>query len=552
MAKKYEWIKEARSPVYTANIHTWRANERRFRGGRAVAAELTPFDWEVRNRIGHYRHRQTKIVYDNYPARYVESITGHIVREDLKVEWDSLGDPASDKDLAKLFNESVDGTSKDASSFSAFAKEQIGWSIVTGHRWIFADSTREPGRNIADAKAGRRGFLSGISPTIVPDFHYVDGGLGYFILRIARRSPSINARNQWSSGEIVHHILMTRAGFDGFGNEFKGGGWWEFDDKSDLVPGGSGNWDSTEGEIPVSLLYYARDDYDAKLDTDDPYIGLNSLPVTGKAAERNAALAPLFLNDTTISRSGTEVLGQIASVLMDIRSAHVFDVLDGAKGIQWMLNVGQKAHGIGMKMLAEGSRWPALPPAQGGSQGAAPPMQIVDSAAGVMSSQAFAAITEPLVNLATGMAMLEALGAMDASGVAKNVTFQHREGARLADVATEGEQSFRTALGYLAARSGLKNWQGSVSLNKKFDLTEFGERLLALFNAETLAGIRSETADSEGMAQLVKELRIATDPKVLGDIVGEYKKSAKERTAQTAQLRTLANTTGENPEDVEP
>jgi hypothetical protein len=537
VAKKYEWVGQARSPVFTANVSTWRANERRFRGGRSVAAELTPFDWEVKNKIAHYRHRQSKIVYENFPARYVEAITGHIIREDFKVDWKELGDPENQKDLAYYFQGAIDGTTKDASSLTAFVKEQIGWSIVTGHRFIMADAPRVGSQNLRDVKAGRRGWLSGISPTVVPDFHYVDGGLAYMILRVPRRMPTVKNSLQFDSGENVHHILMVRQGFDGFGEEFIKGGWWEFNKKFDLADGGSakGDWAATGGEIPVSLLYYARDEYDATAETDDTYLGM---------------IDRTNLRDTTISRSGTEVLGHISSTLMDLTSAQVFDVLDSAKGIQWLLNVSKSAHTIAMKMIRDGSRWPALPPPTNTGTGGAPAQQVVDSAMGAVPSERFDGLCNRLREIAIQNAMLEALGGLDASGISKSYTFQHREGAKLADMATETEQTFKTSIGYLAALSGQKKWTGKISVNKKFDLTEFGDRVMALFQAESLAGISSETADAEGLTELIKQLRITTDATVLEKIKGEYKASSAAKTKQATQLGALARRTGVPPNNL--
>src|SRR5665213_1607354 len=249
--------------VYLARAQEWRDTERRLRGGRDVLQELVPFDFAPVTSL-EYRQRRRRARYVNFPDDIASMIVGHVMQAAATINFGKLGkveraQGQAAPSNAELFFYNVDGVGNDASQWSNFWRRELRMAMATGHRWEYVDQRGKAARTQADVQAGLRPYVVGLSPLRVTDWEFEHNTLLYAIIRhrLAHRFLSTDPRAQRHPA----YTLLVKQGFDEFGTDFEGGGWWNFNADGTPVANAdgepqAGDWSRTLGEIPMTPLYY--------------------------------------------------------------------------------------------------------------------------------------------------------------------------------------------------------------------------------------------------------------------------------------------------------
>lgn len=506
-------------PIYAARKQEWLTNERRFRAGRGILAELVRFDWESlpaaegpvakdepRTALPgeHYSLRQSQATYPNFPAAYASMLTGHLMQKrpepDQALKFGHLGtvsrpEGGTDPNFAELVYYNADGVGNDGSQWDTWWDGVNQWAIVTGHRWLFVEAPARPGTSKREVLDGRRPYLIHYSPLAVSNWHFEEGKLVWAVIRFGYRRPRIGTggRLEGNATETGYRLLV-RAGHAALGQEFAGGGWFEFDkDGAPLLgPNGEprrGNWAKTQGEIPGWVHYYQRDSED-------------------------------------MSRSGITELGNAAVAYMNLDSAATFDAWDAASSVSFLLGVDGNAHQVVADQLKTGSRVVSVPASR---DGVSPTM--VDSAAGAVAGGVLNERLTRIRETARDLANLEASSVPDSSGLSKQMGFAEAKAPRLALLASEVESSQNTAIRFLELRFGFTQPTGAVRWPRQFDLAPLLDRLERYFGLEEQTGYRSATVSARAMVAAAKEAGLLGDDDKADAIEDEYGASIAGRMA---------------------
>lgn len=521
------WL-DAKHPVYKTHEERWKLNERRLRGGEDVLDELRPYAWEYegnlsaadlileRERSGrelssgyvtrgqtteHYDFRRREATYVNFPELFALAMTGFMMRQapepGSSLNLGSLGNVrrlvSGRPSAAELVYYNVDGAGNDGSQWDLWWMSALRRAMATGHRWIFCDAPEVGAATEADWLAGNRPYLTEYSPLQVPLWHYDKGSLAFSVARFFRPQPRVVRDSlEGMDGNRQHYLLMVREGVEGLGDEYKRGGWWLYDPDKKLEL--EGDWESTEGQIPLFPLYYDRD--------------------------RGTAERPSF------SRAGLTELGQLAVSYLNLSSAWDFDVWDAAGSVQLLLGVTQDAFNVMTGMLRMGNKMAPVP--RDDHTGAAP--DVYDASQGAVSAEVFGKRLEIKRAEARELAAMESVGTPDASGRSKEAGFADLKSPRLALMASELEQAQNTAIHFLEQRfrTGRKP-TGSVKWDRQFELLDILKHVREIFELETLARLRSTRVGVEGMLKVIKERGLVNDDEQLTEIRQQYEEAAESR-----------------------
>lgn len=498
-----EWL-DTTHPVYDANEALWRKNERRMFGGDAVLDELRPFQWEEKGG-DHHEDRKAEAAYLNFPALLAESVVGHLFREapvaDENLSFGNLGEVSQpegeEPSQAAQVHKNADGIGNDASQWDAWWSAVERRAMATGHRWLMVEATPEAPANREQELGGLRPYLVEFSPLAVTNWYYRRGQLQFAIVRIRDRQPTITEdgstldRNDREKG----YLLLVREGYQGLGEDYVGGGWWKYDPDRDLVDNGS--WELTDGEIPLWPHYYERS------------TGTDELEA--------------------ISRPATTELGQIAVALMNLNSAANFDAWDAAASVIYATGVDKDGLEAAQDQYNDGSKIVGLPVNQDTHE----PPQIHDGSVGAVVAEVFARRTEAMIEQAEKIATQEASGEPGSSGRSKQLGFADVKAPRLAQMASEIENSQNIALHFLERRFGVDQPSGSVTWTREFDLTPLVDEIEGLFELEALAGVRSPTVAARGMTAAVRDRGLVTEEEEIEGVEDEYRQSAEDRARDT-------------------
>ena len=556
MASHYEWL-GSKHPIYLDNEDMWRRMETRFYGGEPVLEELREFDWEVRHRTemgvddeqqrqalresgwfnnetDHFQLRQRMSVYINFGDLFSRTIVGHLMRKrptpEEGLDFGTLGAISTEDDgepsQAELVYYNADGVGNDGSQWDNFWGSASRHAMSTGHRWIMVESPISAPATRADEIEGVRPYLVEYGPLDVTNWFFAGGHLQFAILVYHERNPRIERDRLEGNDPEKRYLLMTREGFEGFGDEFAGGGWFRFDadqkplweesstrDEDDEIEPSSamGEWSSTDGEIPMFPLFYER----------------------AKSTPSHAAM----------SRSGTVEISQAAIAYMNLSSAADFDVWDAAQSMQFILGADAEGYNLAIAKMKEGNK--TIPITINKKTGNPP--TIYDGSSGAVVAQTFETRLGRKMEEARELAALEATSAADSSGASKQAGFADIRAPRLALMASEVEQAQNTAIHFLEMRFGNAAPTGSVEWPREFELTPLMDSIRELFELQVLAGVESPTLTTRAMMAAVRSKGLATDDKVEATIEAELQESADAALAE----KTQANAQGAEEREVD-
>jgi hypothetical protein len=525
-----EWL-NATHPVWDAWAETWAQNERRLKGGWFVLDELRPFDWEVAEGRKAYEARRKQATYMNFPDIFLTAMAGHLMRKRPtppdSLDFGSLGsvvraEGASKPDLAEVIYYNTDGIGMDGSQWDNFWMAAWRRAGATGHRWIMVEAPAQGATNVQEQIQGLRPYLVEYSPVVVTNWSIRAGQLDWAIVRVGMRVPKVseNGTLGGNNGENGY-LLLVRAGVQDLGAEYAGGGWWLYG--ADKKEQQKGQWEATQGDIPMFPLFYERD------------TGVDAL-TTKESGELKAQAA--------MSRPGITELGQAAISYMNLSSAADFDVWDAAKSMTFLSGMDADGWNLAMAKIKEGSRYVPLKPATSLASAAAGAVTVQDSATGAVASDTFDKVLSRKLAEVEKLAMREATSVPDSSGESKNVGFMEAKAPKLAMFAAELENAQNTALYFLEQRAGAVAPAGMVNWTREFDLTDVSEIVRDVLGIEKLAGLSSPTLESAAMMKVVEARQLVTGDKVLEAVRAEYQESATEQQTAKAQKQAFASSFG--------
>ena len=500
-------------PIYTKTKDRWRRAERRLRGGWPVIdQELQKFIWEGEPDFELRKHRAA---YPNFEAGYLLSLYGHILREaprpDKGLAFGALGPvlrPAGQTSptLAELVYFNVDGVGGDGQQFYAWLMGVAMRAGATGHRWVMVEHTEERPGTVADWMAGKRPYAVEYSPLAVPNWDIRRGQLQWMIVKIPRRAPASDGSRWTGNAYRKHTLLLVRKGFTELDDlapsvALSGGGWWELDDRGNFIDGKAGNWDRTNGEIPMTALYHLTSVSD---DEDYP----------------------------AMSQSGCEVLGNLSAAFMNQESARESNAWRSASDPLFLLGVDSESFKTARDVWEGGSFIVPVPPTQ---EGNIPTVQ--SGATGVVASEVFGGILEDIVAEAERQAALQATSTPDSSGRSKEVGFAEKRGPVLSLAAENLESGINSILRFFELRAGYTNPTAEIRLPREFDLEAVADTISRFFETFRVTRLRSPTLEVKAAMALADDAGLVADDAERTAIEAELKASAGSAATAAAQAR---------------
>ena len=385
---------------------------------------------------------------------------------------------------AQMLWDNADGVGPDARSWDAFWYDEAAAATATGYRWIYVETAPLPegpefrtpsGAPNERAESLARPYLVGFSPLDVPYWRESAGRLDAAVLKLSERRLSVAAGGGVEEEDVpVYHVLV-RAGFTGFGDAMKGGGWWVVDEEGDVVVDEAGaerkgTWEKTGGMIPLTRLYYERP------------------PKTGA---KTTTGAPSGL------RAGTYGLGAIAAELMDLGSVAFHDLWTSAKRQRFVpVRDAETA-----KALAERSSDPVVfvPMPEGGA------FDVVDSGE-ISANGVLVAERQALTEQAYRFITRELATAPDASGRAKEVEHARGTSPRLASFARNVEEAQNFCLRMLELRWVAGSDGARATWTKRFDLESAAKALQPLVESMAASGLSSPTVWADYVLAALREV----------------------------------------------
>lgn len=542
------WLNQA-SPLYKELSWLWEQNETRFEGGHNVRDELWRFEWETRGfgaaggglsmlRDGiaiprrsrkskvanasltlgkedycdssselapgeHYGRRQDSAIYVNLMEAFATDIVGHIFRQapapDAGLDFGQLGIVRRIEDIdeptrAELAYFNIDGIGSGGSQWDSFWSYQLKLAMATGYRWIYVDAPLEAAGLQRRERLGFRPYLVGFSPRQVINHHYLNGNLEWAIVKLASRRPRVVNNSFEGNDTLDETLLLVRAGNTDFEDEgeggirFREGGWWRFDSEGNLIEGMSGNWDRTNGEIPMSPLIYDR-------------------------------------HDRLLGRPGLTELGNASIAMMNVQSAADFDAWDSAASVIAVRGADSKGYNLFITKIHEGNRLAPLPANE--ETGKTPELEDISN--GLVAADVFDKRISAILRSADRIRGTEATSGPQNSGLAQQAGFTLGNVPRLSLVAANLETCMNTSLHYLTQRWGFKNPSGSVRMDKRFELIELTSSAQAILQLETIAGISSEELDARVITAAAQNEGFVPDNQAKTKIDAELRKSHQQK-----------------------
>lgn len=429
-------------PQYAELAEDWARDELRYRAGRSVRGELAAFPWEE---VGGLHHTGRKLVALAPPLmrNTGERFVGTLFEQAPTPDFGSLGEVRQEREgtptRAELIYDAVDGVGYGARGWDAFWRDETARGTATGFRWHYLDAPEGDGPNsAAEEIAGTRPYVQAYSPLAVPDWHEDKGVLQYARIIEEAREPRIE-NGSFTASNVTRHLLLVRAGYTGFGDEYAGGGWWTYDDSKTLT--GTGNWDRTAGEIPMWRLIYDE------------------------------------------SGEGLSDLGSVQIALMNLLSALYHDGIVGGGHGQTVMGVNVEQAESLAAGYNKGSRVRFVP----GVAGTTP--AIHDDAAASAST----ALTEAIRHhrdIAQEVIMKELVTAPDSSGAARALEFVTGASPRLTAMAINVEEAQNICIHFFQQRFGLAVTGAGVTWPKRYDLRPALDKVLGVLDVFDKAGIK--------------------------------------------------------------
>lgn len=533
------WLSDE-SPLHEELDWLWAQNERRFEGGHSIRDELWRFDWETlpvggnrsmlrdgvtiparntewsgrptRSQVDayltsnaelapgeHYGRRQDSAIYVNLMEAYATDIVGHLFRQapapDVGLDFGQLGEVRRIEDIdeprrAELLYYNADGVGSGASQWDSFWSTQLKLAMASGIRWIYVDVPRQPAVLRRRERFGFRPYLVSFSPRQVWNYFYENGRLEWAIIKLATRHPRVVGDAFEGNETADETLLLVRAGNGDLGSEFRRGGWWRFDADHELIPGMTGTWDRTEGEIPMAPLIYDR-------------------------------------HDRMIGRPGLTELGNASVALMNIQSAADFDAWDSAGSVIAVRGADSKGFNLFVRKVREGNRYAPLPVNEETND----TPELREAAQGVVVAEVFDKRILNILKSADRIRGTEASSGPEQSGLAQQAGFTLGNVPRLSLVAGNVETCQNNIIDWVERRWGIAAPSGSARWGKKFELIKLVSSAQAILQLETIAGVHSEELESRVILAAAQDEGFVPDNQAATTIDREIRASGKERDA---------------------
>lgn len=527
-----DWL-DIRSPLHRELDWLWCQNEHRYEGGHSVLDELWRFDWETapigrlsvlrdgvtvpipvtptRNAenkddwLGslntemapgeHYQRRQDSAIYVNLMEAFSTDIVGHIFQQapapEIGLDFGKMGivrrlENIDTPTRAELFYFNTDGVGVDGSQWDSYWSAQLKLAMATGLRWIYVEAPEEAPRLQRREFLGFRPYLVSFSPRQVVNHLYVNGRAEWFIIKIASRRPKVVNGSMEGNDARDETLVLVRRGNTDLGDEYKGGGWWRYNaDKAQIA---TGNWDKTDGEIPMAPLIYDR-------------------------------------HDRMIGRPGLTELGNASIALMNVQSAADFDAWDSAGSVTALRGVDEKGFNLFIRKVREGNRYAPLPTNEENQTVPA----LTDASQGAVVADVFDKRITSILKSADRIRGAEMTSGPAVSGLAQQAGFTLGNVPRLALVAGNLETCQNSCIHWVEQRWGFKKPSGSSIWSKKFELIKLTSSAQAVLQLETIAGIHSEELESRVILAAAKDEGFVPDNAAAATIDKELRASSKTR-----------------------
>jgi hypothetical protein len=542
------------NPIYDENEWLWEMNERRMRGEIDVLSELRPFDWETlpdtadglpklsemalddvtrylkssaNSRPGdHYLFRQMMATYLNFPDMFATTMIGHLMSRrpnpGADLDFGGLGKitrrRGKEPTDAELVYFNADGIGNEGSQWDNYWGGVTRRVMATGHRWVFAEAPTKSTRDRSKmARLNLRPYLTDFSPLSGPQWVFEDGQLQELTLMVPSRRLKINGETLEGNEGSEDYLIMTRAGFTGFGNFFADGGYWYVDQDGILIK--HDPWRRTNGEIPVFPMYYQRD-YPTRCSVRRSHFHLDIW-------RRYRDEGPTdYTYRQAMSRSAITELGNAAISYMNISSAADFDAWDAAASVQFLRGVDSPGYNLAMEKMKDGSRWIPLPT---NMESESPQVPIVqDASMGAVAATVFDMALKRKLDEVARLAATQATQAPDSSGLSKSAGFGEAKVPRLALLASELESAQNAALRLLELRFGVKEPSAQVVWTRKFNLIELSDDIEAFFNLEMLAGIHDQELDAQALVLAARDKGLLIDDAAATAALARYKGAVRD------------------------
>lgn len=538
MANKFEFVAQMH-PVYDAWRDRWRENERRMRGGDRVLCELARFEWEE-EKGDHIKRRRAEATYLNFPDMFATTIVGQMMRKAPKpydegaLFFGELGEVTENKSSGKTPSQAdqiyynVDGVGTESSQWDSFWARVMRWAMATGHRWIFIEGAPGVATEVKltkqDERNGKRPYLVHLSPLSVTNWHYEHGILHFAVIAFFKRNPTLSDTGRMEGNDPeIQYLVMTREGWQGFGSMFSKGGWWVVDDDMDTIKD-KGNWDRTDGEIPLVPCFYERDSGEVQ-----------------KVFDTVGGIAQTDGEDTmhSMSRPATTELGNAAISYMNLSSAADYDAWDAASSTLFLLGVDVEAFNLAVSHMKKGNKVIPIPANRESS--VAP--EIHDGSTGTVVAEVFDSRLERKLIEVKHLAVLESTSTEEgASGIAQQANFKDSKAPRLSLLAAEMEQAQTLVIRFIEMRYGHANPQGFTKWQRDYDLVQIFDAVNTMFALQKLAGVHSPTLTAQSLVAAARDKGLINDDETAEIVKKEYEEASERNVSNQEAKNELALT----------
>lgn len=531
--------------LYTDHLDGWNRDERRHYGGDAILQELP--QWKGESADDHQVRLRTA-GYLPLPKSHTLTLTGHLSSQTPMPEFGQLGKPrersriTGPPNMAELILFNLDGAGQDGKELMAYTDEVNERALATGYRWTLVEMPTL--QRLAEIRASRRGVpredtaavarfagdvanapvtmqdvLEGFrpfpvewGPQVVPFWWPISGGpLDFAVARIPIESDVMVSDSGEIVGDVDGFYLLVRRGYRGLGDQWANGGWWKLDSEHAVVS--EGTWDQTLGQIPLFKFY-----------------GESS---TG-THERPA-----------IARSLTMELGQISAMLMNLRSARDYNIIQAAKSVNHVLGIDPENHGKVITQQEAGSITVGYPPVMHPNGEVGIPT-IWNSAEGLVASQAFESVITSSLNEAREIMVKQITSAPESSGESKKAGFAEATSPLLARLAGTRQQWLNTLLYFTSLRLGIQNPLANVEIPRVFKLEPLVDDIDAMLSRLKRSWLRSPTWEEALLLRAGEESGTLPEDK-RKQIEAELKASATPTEPQDVLLDDEEGTPGRQP-----
>ena len=482
--------------IYKSHQAEWEREERRHAGGEGVLSEVVQFEYEETT---SFDARKAWAQWIGFGRVHTTILAGHLTGDMPVPNYGDLGQPREvgdtegEQPLAELFHYNANGVGQDGMQLPAFLNLVEQNAMATGFRWLICElpdkqtlqeirvelgrsspdiepeapepsDDREEGepRPITEeeVRAGHRPFWEEYSPLAVPNWRFRQKRLIWAIVRQTVEDDE--------GKESFGYYLLVRGGYvapatqgEWPGAEFNGGGWWKFTEDKKLVD--QGNWDDTDGEIPMWM-----------------HVG-----APGNGTYRRPS----------IGQSLTMELGQISADVMNAQSEQRYNLRQAAKSVNYWLGMEKPAHDKLLGQGRGGSIHVAAPASEipAGSGNFVVPT-LANSAAVLLDAEAYVNVIEGSVARARDIMVRQIIAAPDASGARVEAEHASATAPLLSQLAATFETSVNTGLYFTLRRFGLSHEQASaasVAMPREFELRDVVNDIDQMLATIRDTGIRS-------------------------------------------------------------